>query len=171
MSLLVLELTRLATRPPCSCAQTDTHTTLRILPPFLGRDSEALLAQPAHERSRDPLQSTTRRDEKRTVVIPSILIIISWRASPPVLPHHMSARLPLVRLPANTLIHRFGNPSNAAESAILRFPSVGLTIRQGSKDGVPQGWAIVGDGEGRRLAIEVRSRKCFLLLIYADFAE
>ena len=67
----------------------------------------------------------------------------------------MSRSLPLVHLPSRTAIHRFGTPSTAPRSsALLRFEQ-GLTI---PKDG-RQGWAIVGDGEGRRLAVEV----CFIV--------
>lgn len=65
--------------------------------------------------------------------------------------HTMSKALSLVRLPAQTAIHRFGSPAHASRSsALLRFDQ-GLTI---PRDG-QQGWAIVGDGEGRRLAVEV----------------
>jgi hypothetical protein len=63
----------------------------------------------------------------------------------------MSKALPLVRFPANTAVYRFGARSDAARSeAILRFDK-GLTIPKTGKSG----WAIVGDGEGRRLAVEV----------------
>jgi len=63
----------------------------------------------------------------------------------------MSKALPLVRFPSRTAVYRFGAPATAARaSALLRFEE-GLTI---SKEG-RQGWAIVGDGEGRRLAVEV----------------
>jgi hypothetical protein len=62
----------------------------------------------------------------------------------------MSA-LPLVRFPARTAVFRFGAPSTASRaSALLRFEE-GLIIPKEGK----QGWAIVGDGEGRRLAVEV----------------
>jgi hypothetical protein len=63
----------------------------------------------------------------------------------------MSKALPLVRFPVRTSVHRFGAPSGASRSsALLRFDD-GLTI---SREG-RQGLAIVGDGEGRRLAVEV----------------
>jgi hypothetical protein len=59
--------------------------------------------------------------------------------------------LPLVRFPARTAVFRFGAPSTASRaSALLRFEE-GLTIPKEGK----QGWAIVGDGDGRRLAVEV----------------
>lgn len=61
------------------------------------------------------------------------------------------SRLPLVRFPARTAVYRFGASSNASRaSALLRFED-GLTIPKEGK----QGWAIVGDGEGRRIAVEV----------------
>jgi hypothetical protein len=61
------------------------------------------------------------------------------------------SKLPLVRFPAQTTVHRFGAPSSANRaSALLRFDK-GLTIPKEGR----QGWAIVGDGEGRRLAVEV----------------
>lgn len=63
----------------------------------------------------------------------------------------MSKALPLVNLPARTAVYRFGTPSTASRaSALLRFEQ-GLTIPRDGR----QGWAIVGDGEGRRLAVEV----------------
>jgi hypothetical protein len=66
----------------------------------------------------------------------------------------MSRHLPLVRLPPNATIHRFGSPSTEApSSALLRFPAQGWQI---TRDRVkPPGWAIVGDAEGRRFAVEV----------------
>lgn len=71
----------------------------------------------------------------------------------------MKAALPLVRLPANAGIYRFGTPTPAPRSsAILRFPSKGWTIRHAKGDGgAKQGWAVVGDAEGRRLAVEACS--------------
>ncbi|WVR00160.1 hypothetical protein IAU59_007302 [Kwoniella sp. CBS 9459] len=73
--------------------------------------------------------------------------------------------LPLVRLPSNALIHKFGSPSTSRASALLRFPKEGWTIAHGSRtDSVlgekgkgkrkVEGWAIVGDAEGRKLAVE-----------------
>ncbi|OCF38095.1 hypothetical protein I316_00319 [Kwoniella heveanensis BCC8398] len=80
--------------------------------------------------------------------------------------------LPLVRLPPNALIHRFGSPNTSRAGALLKFPKEGWTIAQ-SSDGKPdtatatatgseagkekqkaEGWAIVGDAEGRKLAVE-----------------
>jgi hypothetical protein len=59
--------------------------------------------------------------------------------------------LPLVRFPARTAVYRFGAPATASRgNALLRFEQ-GLTIPKEGR----QGWAIVGDGEGRRLAVEV----------------
>ena len=64
--------------------------------------------------------------------------------------------LPLVRIPASTSVHRLGTSSLAPTSAVLRFGQTGWTIpRSSAKDG-RQGWAIVGDAEGRRLMVEVR---------------
>ncbi|ORX40598.1 P-loop containing nucleoside triphosphate hydrolase protein [Kockovaella imperatae] len=62
-------------------------------------------------------------------------------------------KLPLVRLPPNATIHRLGTASTARkELALLRFPPAGWTI---DRDTTPaRGWAIVGDSEGRRLAVE-----------------
>lgn len=63
--------------------------------------------------------------------------------------------LPLVRIPASTSVHRLGASSLAPASAVLRFGQTGWTIpRSSAKDG-RQGWAIVGDAEGRRLMVEV----------------
>jgi hypothetical protein len=69
----------------------------------------------------------------------------------------MKSPLPLVRLPANAAIHRFGTPTSAPRSsALLRLGQEGWTIDQ--QAGVPkQGWAIVGDAEGRRLAVDARA--------------
>jgi len=64
----------------------------------------------------------------------------------------MSKALPLVKIPSNATIHRFGSPSTSVASAILRFPKEGWTIPRSER----AGWAVVGDGEGRRLAVEVR---------------
>ncbi|KAK4684046.1 hypothetical protein P7C73_g6157, partial [Tremellales sp. Uapishka_1] len=62
------------------------------------------------------------------------------------------AKLPLVRLPANATIHRFGTPNpSPASSALLRFGKEGWTIR---RDTSKEGWAIVGDAEGRKLAVD-----------------
>lgn len=66
----------------------------------------------------------------------------------------MKSALPLVRLPPNAVSHRFGTPPTAPRStALLRFPSSGWTID--TPNSSKQGWAIVGDAEGRRLAVEV----------------
>lgn len=62
--------------------------------------------------------------------------------------------LPLVRLPSKAVVHRFGAPTSAPpSSALLRFPAQGWTINRESAK--PEGWAIVGDAEGRKLAVEV----------------
>lgn len=65
--------------------------------------------------------------------------------------------LPLVRIPAATSVHRLGTSSLAPSSAILQFGQQGWTIpRSARQDGRQrQGWAIVGDAEGRRLMVEV----------------
>ncbi|ODN99033.1 hypothetical protein I350_07185 [Cryptococcus amylolentus CBS 6273] len=65
----------------------------------------------------------------------------------------MPNKLPLVRIPPQALVHRFGAPASAPRSsALLRFSDDGWTInRQVVK---PEGWAIVGDAEGRKLAVE-----------------
>ncbi|WVQ66959.1 uncharacterized protein L199_005150 [Kwoniella botswanensis] len=62
----------------------------------------------------------------------------------------MSRSLPLVRLPSNALIHRFGSPNTSSANALLRFPSQGWTINRSKREG----WAVVGDSEGRKLAVE-----------------
>ena len=63
--------------------------------------------------------------------------------------------VPLVNLPPSAAIHRFGTPGSAARSsALLRFPPSGWTINR-KEEVSKQGWAIVGDAEGRRLAVEV----------------
>jgi hypothetical protein len=62
----------------------------------------------------------------------------------------MSKVLPLVRFPAQTAVYRFGAKSSLRSEAILRFDK-GLTIPREGR----HGWAIVGDSEGRRLAVEV----------------
>jgi len=64
----------------------------------------------------------------------------------------MSKVLPLVRFPAQTAVYRFGAKSLARSEAILRFDE-GLTIPREGR----HGWAVVGDSEGRRLAVEVRT--------------
>ncbi|OXB35396.1 hypothetical protein LQV05_006206 [Cryptococcus neoformans] len=64
-----------------------------------------------------------------------------------------SPSLPLVRLPSKAVVHRFGAPTSAPpSSALLRFPAQGWTINR--KSAKPEGWAIVGDAEGRKLAVE-----------------
>ncbi|KAK6909386.1 hypothetical protein I203_103403 [Kwoniella mangroviensis CBS 8507] len=62
----------------------------------------------------------------------------------------MSKPLPLVKLPSNALIHRFGSPNTSSTNALLRFPTQGWTINKSKKEG----WAVVGDSEGRKLAVE-----------------
>ncbi|WVR07654.1 hypothetical protein IAU60_004696 [Kwoniella sp. DSM 27419] len=65
--------------------------------------------------------------------------------------------LPLVRLPPNAVVHKFGTPTSAARSSgLLRFGDKGWTINAQTAAGGPksEGWAIVGDAEGRRLAVE-----------------
>lgn len=62
--------------------------------------------------------------------------------------------LPLVKLPPKAVVHRFGAPTSAPSSALLRFPAQGWTINKESAK--PEGWAIVGDADGRKLAVEVR---------------
>ena len=67
----------------------------------------------------------------------------------------MSKRLPLVRLPSSTAIFKLGTPTTASRhEALLRFPSEGWTVDQEVSKG--QGWAIVGDAEGRKAVVEVR---------------
>lgn len=60
-------------------------------------------------------------------------------------------RAPHVRLPANATVFPFGTGRADATKALLRFPDEGWTI----DDSNTEGWAIVGDSEGRRLAVEV----------------
>ncbi|WVW86198.1 hypothetical protein I302_108240 [Kwoniella bestiolae CBS 10118] len=62
----------------------------------------------------------------------------------------MSKHLPLVKLPSNALIHRLGSSTPTPSTALLRFPSKGWTIDKSKKEG----WAVVGDSEGRKLAVE-----------------
>jgi len=64
-------------------------------------------------------------------------------------------KAPLVRLPPSARVFPLGVAKLEDKNAILKFPEAGLTIRDGGDDG----WAIVGDAEGRRLAVEV-SRSC-----------
>ncbi|WVO18555.1 hypothetical protein L204_106274 [Cryptococcus depauperatus] len=61
--------------------------------------------------------------------------------------------LPLVNLLPKTVVHRFGTPASAPpSSALLRFPIQGWTIsREPTK---PEGWAVVGDAQGRRLIVD-----------------
>lgn len=79
-----------------------------------------------------------------------ILILQNCSDESPTMPKPPS--LPLVRLPSQATIHRFGTPpSSPRSSALLRFGEIGWTISREAK----QGWAIVGDSEGRRHAVEV----------------
>lgn len=63
-----------------------------------------------------------------------------------------------MKLPPLTTVHRLGAATLDPESALLRLSKKGWTIpfssagARGSRDG----WAILGDSEGRRLAVEVR---------------
>ncbi|WWC64550.1 uncharacterized protein I303_107160 [Kwoniella dejecticola CBS 10117] len=66
----------------------------------------------------------------------------------------MSGHLPLVRFPPNALIHRLGSPNTSKSTALLRFPERGWTINTNSESNKKEGWAIVGDSEGRKLAVE-----------------
>lgn len=66
----------------------------------------------------------------------------------------MKNPLPLVKLPPSAAVYRFGTPHAAPTStALLRFPSSGWTV-DSPESSCKQGWAIVGDVEGRRLAVE-----------------
>ena len=66
----------------------------------------------------------------------------------------MARHLPLVRLPPNTTVHRFGTPVITSNpSPLLRFPEQGWEITRVPRDA--RGWAILGDAEGRRLIVEV----------------
>ncbi|CAD6577152.1 MAG: hypothetical protein TREMPRED_001871 [Tremellales sp. Tagirdzhanova-0007] len=65
----------------------------------------------------------------------------------------MARHLPLVRLPPNTTVHRFGTPVITSNpSPLLRFPEQGWEITRVPRDA--RGWAILGDAEGRRLIVE-----------------
>ncbi|WVQ84610.1 hypothetical protein IAT38_006765 [Cryptococcus sp. DSM 104549] len=70
----------------------------------------------------------------------------------------MTRSLPLVRLPSQASVHRFGTPPSAPRSsALLRFPDKGWTINREADAGAAkrsEGWAIVGDADGRRAAVE-----------------
>jgi len=60
--------------------------------------------------------------------------------------------LPYVRIPAKSAVYRFGTPVTALDSqALLRFDKSGWTVDRNSEEG----WAVVGDSEGRRLVVEV----------------
>ncbi|WOO82323.1 putative ABC transporter ATP-binding protein [Vanrija pseudolonga] len=62
-----------------------------------------------------------------------------------------AAAKPHVQLPPAATVHPFGSAQAAeAKDALLRFPEAGWRV---SGDG-SEGWAIVGDAEGRRLAVE-----------------
>ena len=88
----------------------------------------------------------------------------------------MVPRLPLVRLPPCATVHKLGAASLTPSTALLRFGDKGWTIPHGSesKGSSRAGWAIVGDSEGRRLAVEVRFFPGFfadkLLMHKADIA-
>ena len=72
------------------------------------------------------------------------------------------SRLPLVRLPSFASIYPLGAPTSiSATSALLRFGEVGWTVNQGRSGGQHEGWAIVGDGEGRRATVEVSQSSFF----------
>lgn len=61
----------------------------------------------------------------------------------------LALRAPLVQLPANAQVISFG--TGRAGDALLRFPAAGWAI----DDAAAEGWAVVGDADGRRLAVEV----------------
>lgn len=64
-----------------------------------------------------------------------------------------TAAKPHVQLPPAATVHPFGSAQAVeAKDALLRFPEAGWRV----SDGGSEGWAIVGDAEGRRLAVEVR---------------
>lgn len=70
-------------------------------------------------------------------------------------------RLPLVRIPAQSAIHKYGASANPPRAqSLLRFNERGWTINpvNGAEAGSkkkPEGWAVLGDGEGRRRIVEV----------------
>ncbi|EIW72011.1 hypothetical protein TREMEDRAFT_25255 [Tremella mesenterica DSM 1558] len=60
------------------------------------------------------------------------------------------SRLPLVRLLPHAGVYRYGTPTTSPSAAILRLADKGWTISQAPKEG----WAVVGDTDGRKLAVE-----------------
>lgn len=66
-------------------------------------------------------------------------------------------RAPYVRLPANATVFPLGTGRTDASKALLSFPESGWTI----DDSNTEGWAIVGDSEGRRLAVDVSTPSPF----------
>lgn len=60
--------------------------------------------------------------------------------------------VPFIRFPKQARIVPLGTPTqNEEKDALLRFPDKQWIVNNGGDEG----WAIVGDAEGRRLAIEV----------------
>ncbi len=59
--------------------------------------------------------------------------------------------VPLVRMPPSARVLPLG--SVGEDQALLRFPEPGWKVNEGGEEG----WAIVGDSAGRRLAVEVSS--------------
>jgi hypothetical protein len=83
----------------------------------------------------------------------------------------MIRHLPLVRLPPFAAIHRFGTPISAPRSAaLLRFPQQGWTINQ-PLDVKAEGWAIVGDAEGRKHIVEVTCTSCWLNILMSSLRD
>ncbi|BEI82756.1 hypothetical protein CcaverHIS002_0306240 [Cutaneotrichosporon cavernicola] len=58
--------------------------------------------------------------------------------------------IPLVRVPPSARVLPFGTAKVEDKEALLRFPEGGWRINEGGEEG----WAIVGDAPGRRLAVE-----------------
>lgn len=61
------------------------------------------------------------------------------------------APIPYIRLPPKARVHPFGTAKLEDKNALLKFPAEGWLVNEGGEEG----WAIVGDAEGRRLAVEV----------------
>lgn len=60
--------------------------------------------------------------------------------------------VPFIRFPKQARVVPLGTPTNIEDKdVLLHFPDKQWVV----KNGGDEGWAIVGDAEGRRLAIEV----------------
>lgn len=88
-------------------------------------------------------------------------VLSGAKRAPPVQPGQKRTRVghisaikpdPFVRLPPSAKVYALGTAANPTDdAALLRFPEQGWTVN----DGGSEGWAIVGDSEGRKLAVDV----------------